>query len=80
MADRVVVLHQGEVVEQGSTEAVFAGPNHPYTRALLDAALEPDPEAAGTAEPALAWAHDDHDETWIDAGEGHLIRRWKEIR
>ncbi|QUH03899.1 ABC transporter ATP-binding protein [Saccharopolyspora erythraea] len=80
MADRVVVLHQGRVVEQGSTEAVFAGPNHPYTRALLDAALEPDPQATGTAGPAPAWAHDDHEETWTDAGEGHLIRRWKEIR
>jgi peptide/nickel transport system ATP-binding protein len=80
MADRVVVLHEGKVVEQGSTEAVFAGPNHPYTRELLDAALEPDPDSAGAAEPAAGWTHDDHEETWIDAGDGHLIRRWKEVR
>jgi len=33
IADRIVVLYQGKVVEQGSTRAVFAGPNHPYTRA-----------------------------------------------
>ncbi|MCI2417620.1 ABC transporter ATP-binding protein [Saccharopolyspora sp. K220] len=79
IADRVVVLYQGKVVEQGSTEAVFAGPNHPYTRQLLDAALEPDPQATGSAGTAPAWEHDDHDETWIDAGDGHLIRRWKEI-
>src|SRR5690349_18935011 len=38
-ADRVVVMKDGEAVEQGATEAVFADPQHPYTRMLL--ATEP---------------------------------------
>ena len=42
LADRVMVLHLGRVVEEGTVEDVFNGPNHPYTRALLDSILEPD--------------------------------------
>jgi peptide/nickel transport system ATP-binding protein len=37
IADRVVVLYLGHVMEQGSTEAIFAPPYHPYTEALLAA-------------------------------------------
>jgi peptide/nickel transport system ATP-binding protein len=38
MSDRIAVLFRGSIVECGPTEAVFAGPNHPYTRRLLAAA------------------------------------------
>ncbi|MGX5682802.1 ATP-binding cassette domain-containing protein [Schumannella luteola] len=34
-ADRVLVMKSGEVVEEGATEALFAAPQHPYTRSLL---------------------------------------------
>jgi peptide/nickel transport system ATP-binding protein len=37
LADRVVVMYLGHIVEQGSTEQVFAPPYHPYTEALLSA-------------------------------------------
>lgn len=37
LCDRVVVMREGRIVEQGATEAVFERPQHPYTRALLDA-------------------------------------------
>jgi peptide/nickel transport system ATP-binding protein/oligopeptide transport system ATP-binding protein len=40
IADSVAVMEKGEIVEQGATEAVFTAPRHPYTRALLDAALD----------------------------------------
>ncbi len=37
IADRVYVMRRGEVVEEGHTKALFAAPEHPYTRALLEA-------------------------------------------
>jgi peptide/nickel transport system ATP-binding protein len=37
LADRVMVMYLGHVVEQGTTEQVFAPPYHPYTEALLSA-------------------------------------------
>ncbi|GIH15562.1 ABC transporter ATP-binding protein [Rugosimonospora africana] len=37
LADDVVVLRQGEVVERAPVGTLFAAPGHPYTRALLDA-------------------------------------------
>lgn len=39
VADRICVMYQGQVVEQGSRTAVFDRPRHPYTRALLAATL-----------------------------------------
>ncbi|GAC1423679.1 MAG: ABC transporter ATP-binding protein [Ktedonobacteraceae bacterium] len=35
MADRVVVMYAGKVVEEGPTEEIFANPRHPYTLGLL---------------------------------------------
>ncbi|MEH6579717.1 MAG: ABC transporter ATP-binding protein [Amphritea sp.] len=37
LADRVVVIYLGNIVEQGSTEEVFSPPYHPYTEALISA-------------------------------------------
>ncbi len=37
MASRVCVMSDGELVETGGTESVFAGPRHPYTRMLISA-------------------------------------------
>jgi peptide/nickel transport system ATP-binding protein len=43
LCDRVVVLYLGRVMEIAPTEALYARPAHPYTRALLAAAPIPDP-------------------------------------
>ncbi len=43
IADRVCVMKEGKIVEQGAVERVFGAPEHPYTRALLAAEPKPDP-------------------------------------
>lgn len=37
IADRVVVMYKGEVVEENDVNSIFSAPSHPYTRALLKA-------------------------------------------
>lgn len=37
IAENIVVMRSGEIVERGTVEEVFRDPKHPYTRALLDA-------------------------------------------
>jgi microcin C transport system ATP-binding protein len=43
IAQRVCVMKDGKLVEQGTVESVFNSPQHPYTRALLAAEPKPDP-------------------------------------
>ena len=43
ISDRIAVMYLGRIVELGPTEAVYAAPQHPYTRALLDSVLTPEP-------------------------------------
>lgn len=43
-ADHVMVMQRGEVVEFGTVRQVFEAPREAYTRALLSASLDPDPD------------------------------------
>jgi oligopeptide/dipeptide ABC transporter ATP-binding protein len=43
IADRIMIMYAGHIVESGPTEAVLADPKHPYTQLLLSAV--PDPRA-----------------------------------
>jgi dipeptide transport system ATP-binding protein len=43
IADEVMVMYLGRVVEQAPRDAIFARPQHPYTQALLSATPRPDP-------------------------------------
>jgi len=45
---RVLVMRHGRIVEEGSVEAIFREPRHPYTRYLVYAAMSP---AAGAGSP-----------------------------
>lgn len=43
ISDRIGVLHLGHLVETGTTEEIFGNPIHPYTKSLLSAIPQPDP-------------------------------------
>ncbi len=56
LSDRVAVMSSGRVVEEGTRDDVFERPQHPYTRALLDAVPRIDPEWARKRQAARAAA------------------------
>ncbi len=51
VADRLVILHLGRVVEEGPSAAVFTRPAHPYSAALIAAEPVPDPRRRGLPPP-----------------------------
>ena len=54
IADNVVVMFRGEIVESGTKDAVLGNPQHPYTKALLDCV--PDAEGKKSLKPIdYAW-------------------------
>jgi peptide/nickel transport system ATP-binding protein len=52
LADRVVVMYAGRVIEEADVVDLFARPGHPYTRGLLDAVPNPARHASGGPDPA----------------------------
>ncbi len=72
MADRVCVMKGGAIVEQGETAALFAAPQHPYTRALLDS--EPRGRPEPVAEGAETVVQGDKLRVWFPVKRG-LMRR-----
>jgi peptide/nickel transport system ATP-binding protein len=75
VADRVAVMTGGRLVEVGPAERVFGGPNHPYTRTLLDATLDPGTtELPGVGDGRPRWRDADG---WDDLGDGHRVKHWE---
>jgi oligopeptide/dipeptide ABC transporter ATP-binding protein len=51
LADRVLVMYLGRLVEEGPVRDIFAAPHHPYTRGLLDSVPSIDPSLRGRLKP-----------------------------
>ena len=62
LADRIAVLHHGELVEEGTGDEVLGAPQHPYTQRLLASLPVPDPiEQAARRETVEEPARADED-------------------
>jgi oligopeptide transport system ATP-binding protein len=68
---RVAVMYLGRIVEMGDTEAIFASPAHPYTRALLSAIPVTDPDAP-RQRVDLDPDSVSHDAALVEVAPGHL--------
>ncbi len=72
MADRVCVMSEGEIVEQGATAEIFERPKHPYTRRLMEAEPKGRPAAASGPAPVVLAAKDV--KVWFPVKAGVLRR------
>ena len=77
ICDRIAVIHKGKLVEMCETEKLFRHPLHPYTRALLSAVPQPDPDSEKhkvltTYDPSM---HDYSTDLpqWVELEEGHFV-------
>ncbi|MCG8358975.1 MAG: ABC transporter ATP-binding protein [Kiloniellales bacterium] len=82
VAEEVVVMYHGEVMERGSLDAIFADPRHPYLQALLRAVPRFNMEAGERLQPIREIKHDSGSrllaakEAWPSAGDraGPLLK------
>ncbi len=82
MCDRVVVMKEGEIVEEGTTEEIFAHAKHPYTKRLLHALPKLHEKKAPKQQPNLPEGMDintplvevRHIKKHFDLGKGNVLK------
>ena len=83
VSHRVAVMYLGEIVEIGPREAVFANPQHPYTKKLMAAVPVPDPARRTMRRsmsndeiksPIRALGYQPPERIFRDVGAGHIVR------
>ncbi len=78
-SDRIGVMYYGKMVELGDAEDVFRHPLHPYTRSLLSAIPQPDPDFEKTRQRFSYNPMRDHDYTaenqpsFVEFENGHYV-------
>ncbi|HDK9460183.1 TPA: ABC transporter ATP-binding protein [Staphylococcus aureus] len=70
ISDRIAVMHFGKIVEIGPSEEIYQNPLHDYTKSLLLAIPQPDPESERSRKRF----------SYIDDEENNHLRRLHEIR
>ena len=78
IADRVCVMYQGKIVEEGPTERIFADPQHAYTKHLLAAEPKGRPPAANANAPVVMEA--DNLKVWFPIKTGFFRRTTDHVK
>ena len=73
VADEVLVMYAGRIVEQGPTDAVLHDPQHAYTRLLLSAV--PNPEGGLQLEPFVKARRPAVDGELVEVRPAHFVRQ-----
>ncbi|MDQ2068232.1 ABC transporter ATP-binding protein, partial [Xinfangfangia sp. CPCC 101601] len=85
VSHRVAVMFLGEIVEIGPRDAIFANPQHPYTKRLLSAVPVADPDRRlqerklpelEIRSPIRSTTYTRPERQWRDVSDGHKVMQW----